>query len=353
MDLSKSMAKYKKLNTFRRKFTRKFTKDVGKGAPYKSVKELQEIKQILIIRPNHRLGNLLLITPLIQEVECLFPHAKIDVLVKGTVASLLFKNYHSISNVTQLPKRPFSELFSYIFKLFSIRSYHDMVINVEPNSSSGRLFTKFSKSKHKIYGDIDDAIQQDYPDSGHIAKKPIYALRAYLAASGFDELMEKQLPLLDIRLTEEELKKGKKLLDDITQNNKPTIGIFTYATGHKCYCKDWWNDFYLKLKQTYGRDYNIIEILPVENVSQIDFKAPTYYSKDIREICAFIHNIKLFIGADSGMMHLACASQTTTIGLFSRTKISKYGPYGNKNVAIDTNIATLNDYMSVVNKSLA
>jgi hypothetical protein len=46
-------------------------------------------------------------------------------------------------------------------------------------------------------------------------------------------------------------------------------------------------------------DYNIIEILPVENVSQIAFKSPVFYSKDIREIGAVIANTEIFIGADN------------------------------------------------------
>jgi hypothetical protein len=41
--------------------------------------------------------------------------------------------------------------------------------------------------------------------------------------------------------------------------------------------------FFAALLQEFP-DYNIIEILPVENVSQIEFKSPTFYSKDIREI---------------------------------------------------------------------
>jgi hypothetical protein len=37
--------------------------------------------------------------------------------------------------------------------------------------------------------------------------------------------------------------------------------------------------FYAALLQEFP-DYNIIEILPVENVSQIEFKAPTFYSNE-------------------------------------------------------------------------
>jgi hypothetical protein len=70
---------------------------------------------------------------------------------------------------------------------------------------------------------------------------------------------------------------------------------------------------YDRLKAEYS-NYNIIEVLPVENVSQIGFKAPTFYSKDVREIGALMANTEVFIGGDSGIMHLASASKVS--GLF-------------------------------------
>jgi len=133
-------------------------------------------------------------------------------------------------------------------------------------------------------------------------------------------------------------------LDGIVPNDKKTIAIFTFATGAKCYSPEWWNPFYEKLKTAFP-DYNIVEVLPVENVSQIDFKAPSFYSKDVREIAAFIANTEVFIGADSGIMHLASASQTPVLGLFSVTVPEKYEPYGNNSVAIDTN---KHDYESII-----
>ena len=48
-------------------------------------------------------------------------------------------------------------------------------------------------------------------------------------------------------------------------------------------------------------------------------------------------NVKIFIGADSGMMHLANSSNVTTIGLFSITEPEFYGVYGNKNININAN----------------
>src|SRR5690606_39908608 len=81
---------------------------------------------------------------------------------------------------------------------------------------------------------------------------------------------------------------------------------------------------------------SIVEILPFENVSQIDFAVPAFYSRYVRDIGAVIANTDVFVGADSGMMHLASAAQTPVVRLLSITDPARYGPYGNDSVAIDT-----------------
>ena len=90
----------------------------------------------------------------------------------------------------------------------------------------------------------------------------------------------------------------------------------------------------------------------MENVSQIGFKAPSFYSKDIREIASVIANTELFIGADSGIMHLASSSQTPTVGLFSRSNNNKYEPYNNNSVAINTNKGNIKDWITIINNVL-
>ena len=57
-------------------------------------------------------------------------------------------------------------------------------------------------------------------------------------------------------------------------------------------------------------------MLPIENISKINFKAPHFYSKDIREMAAIIRNTDIFISADNGVMHLASASLTPVVGFF-------------------------------------
>ena len=287
-----------------------------------------DIKRILICRPNGRLGNLLLITPLVQEVTEIFPNCKIDLFVKGTLAPIIFENYDNIDKIIDLPKKPFKSLLKYLNVWISIKKQnYDIAINVDQNSSSGRLAVQFSNAKYKFFGDSNAESQFVKSDYEHIAKYPVYNFRNYLTQLRFAK-SNKIIAPLDLKLSSSEIAEGKKILNDLFHNDKKTICIFTYATGAKCLSEEWWENFYTQLKEEY-KNYNIIEILPVENVSQIGFKAPTFYSKDIREIGAVIANADLFIGADSGIMHLASAVQTPTIGLFSVSNIKKYEPYDN------------------------
>jgi len=339
------------INQFRRRVMRNLTKNIGKPKRESGIVlvDKTEIKRVLICRPNARLGNLLLVSPLVQEVADTFPNCKIDLFVKGPLAPIIYENYDVVYKTIHLPKKPFKSLFEYINVWISIRQQpYDMAINVDQNSSSGRLAVRFSQAKYKFYGDLNDTSEEIKADYGHIAKYPVYNFRNYLTHLGLNK-NNRIIPPLDLKLSPFELSEGKKILSTLNSNNsKRTICLFTYATGTKCLSEDWWEDFYAAVKEQY-KDYNIIEILPIENVSQIAFKAPTFYSKDIREIGSLIANTELFIGADSGMMHLASAAQTPTIGLFSVSIIEKYEPYDNCSVGVDVETFSKNDYFKVIN----
>lgn len=340
------------INALRRQLMRKLTKNVGTSQFDKNLDLSKvEFKKILICRPNPRLGNQLLITPLVQDVIATFPDCEIDLFVNGGLAPIIFENYTNINRIIRLPRKPFKEITKYVKGWLSLKKYsYDIVINVVENSSSGRLSAQFVNSKYKFFGDDIDNIQLNHDDYEHIAKYPVYNFRHYLTKLGFNE-NNNPIPNLDLKLSTSELAEAKKTLQSIVQNDKKTIAIFTFATADKCYSEAWWAPFYDRLLTEYP-DYNIVEVLPVENVSQIGFKAPTFYSKDVREIGALIANTEVFIGADSGIMHLASASKTPTVGLFSRDNIKMYQPYNNNSVAIDTNTASVEDFITAINKIL-
>lgn len=340
----------KKINAIRRSVMKKLTQNIGKSQKKGQSGGTINVKRVLISRPNHRLGNLLLLTPLVQEIENTFPGSKIDLFVKGGVTPIIYKNYKSVNNIYQLPKKPFSNLFQYIKGWFALRwNKYDLVINATQGSSSGRLSILFAKADYKFFGEDVEALKSKYPDYTHIAKNTIYNLRHFLSDFGVEN--KKEIPVLNLRLDDDEIADGRRKLERLVGNDKKTICLFTNATGDKIYSEEWWNDFYNKLKATFP-DYNIIELLPVENISKLNFKIPHFYSKDVREMGGFLANCALFIAADNGVMHLASASGTPTVGLFKVTNETMYKPYNEKSFSVDTNNVEMDKVIDLIKTSL-
>lgn len=340
----------KKVNGVRRKLTKRITQNIGKNTNINfNSYDAGKVQRVLIVRPNHRLGNQLLLTPLLTEVSEIFPNCSIDLFVKGNLAPILFRNYPKLESIIQLPKKPFKNIIQYLKTWLEItKKKYDIVINVDNASSSGRIATRIASADYKFYGESD---KTKYIECQHFAKKPVYGLRNYLAQS--EKLnLEEAMHDLDLKLSPTEIKDGKAILDKLVKcKNTKTICLFTYATGEKCYPESWWMELYKKLKKEFA-DINIIEVLPVENISKIRFKEPAFYSKNVREIAALIKNTSVFIGADSGIMHLASSVNVPTIGLFSITDRDKYEPYNEGSLAVNTNYCSTNEIIKIITQRI-
>ncbi len=86
-----------------------------------------------------------------------------------------------------------------------------------------------------------------------------------------------------------------------------------------------------------GGDF-LDENLQIEkNISQknlINLTAKT----SLEESAAVIQQSKLFIGTDSGLMHLACAVGTPVIAIFGSSNLQKWGPQGSQHTVITENV---------------
>lgn len=341
------------INNIRRKTMNLLTSNVGARMIVKKDFTLSGRlpKRILVVRPNSRLGNQLMLTPLLQEIETMLPDCKIDLFVRGNLAPILFANYTQIDRTIKLPPKPFKELRKYLATWLKLRKYpYDLVFNVDSGSSSGRLCTRWVRGKAKYFGGNDS--QANSKDELHMAKWPVYNFRWFLNQLGITENSRPPQPL-SLKLADSEKQKGAQLLRQLVGNEKPTIMFYTFATGDKCLSKDWWKPFFAVLKERYGQNYNLLEVLPKENVSQIDFDSENYYSTDIREMGAVMHFGKVFITGDCGVMHLASSVGIPTVGLFSRDNIQTYQPYNEGSVSFLANEVTQEELVASIDSILS
>jgi len=304
----------------------------------------QAVHRILVCRPNHRLGNMLLMTPLIAELERLYKGAEIDIVAEGPLAADVFATFFSVKNIYCLPRRGFKHPVSFLSLLARIRRTHyDLIIDPCVGSGFSRTLARLFKGRYKLgFGEPETATgfthlvpQAMAPQ--HMAHRPVALVRWHAAQL---QTESPGFPAMDIRLTEGERACGKAVVRELLaeqarQHASYTIGIFADATGSKRYPQAWWETFLATL-QDHSPHLAFVEIVPMHGHSMLGSHWPSYYSSSIRRMGAVMAAMDLVISADCGVMHLATASQVPTMGMFCVTDAKVYGPYGARSTSLLT-----------------
>ncbi len=287
---------------------------------------------------------MLLMTPLIAELERLYKGAEIDIVAEGPLAADVFATYFSVKNVYCLPRRGFKHPVSFLSLISRIRkTNYDLIIDPCIGSGFSRTLARIFRGTYKLgFGEPGKApnLTHVVPEAmapNHMAKRPV-ALARWFSPSAQSESLG--FPAMDIRLTEGERANGKAVLRELLSELPPrratgTIGIFADATGRKRYPTEWWNDFIATLQELSPRS-DLVEIVPAHGRSMLGSRLPSYYSSSIRRMGAVMAAVDLMISADCGVMHLAAASRVPTVGMFQVTDAKVYGPYGSRSSALIT-----------------
>lgn len=297
-----------------------------------------DVHRILVCRSVRTLGDSLTLTPLLEELELRFPGAEVDLLSRCPVAAQIYGGRFAVGRVMQVPTHAAGHLLRTVRTLAGMRRQrYDLVIDPDPQSQSGRLLTLLARARWSLgfAGHAKSGALTHMVDSAgsprHKAKAPVYLLRQALGATAIQDY-----PAMTLRLDEAELRRGRDMLGRLVGhagNAKPCIGVFANATGAKRFARDWWERFLAAVERA-APDCTFIEILPATGKSLIGARYPCFYSSDVRKLAAVMAQLALFVGTDSGVMHLASAAGAPTIGLFCVTDPAEWGPYGGCNRAV-------------------
>ena len=294
------------------------------------------VHRVLVCRPNHRLGNALLLSPLIQEVEALYPGAEIDIVGSDAAVSLFADRFH-VRRVFALPRRVARHVLFSAKILRNVRSgRYDLAIDACNGSQSGQLILALTRAKYKL-GFPDEATSpasrwHSLAWPKHLAHRSVFLLRTAYAGRTDD-----RYPSLGIGLSAREKEEAAEVLRTLCRKSSftPVLGIFTNATGAKRYSEAWWIQF-LHVFQEQCPDVQVVDLVAAHGCSHLGERFVPFYTRNLRRMAAMIAGMDGFISADCGVMHLASASGAPTLGLFSSTDPAKYAPYGGMNDALDT-----------------
>jgi ADP-heptose:LPS heptosyltransferase len=76
--------------------------------------------------------------------------------------------------------------------------------------------------------------------------------------------------------------------------------------------------------------------LPVIEAVPQDRRTAIFGTEHLLTVQACLNKVDLYVGNDSGLMHMAAAAGIPTIGLFGPSKEENYGPYGDNGCAVRT-----------------
>ena len=295
---------------------------------------------ILICRPNTRLGNTLLLTPLVEEIEATLPNARVDVLSGCPAAHEVFQAFSGVCRVYELPLRGVRHPLRYLLTLLRVRRIqYDLILDPSPNSWTSRFLTRWLTGRVKV-GFITPRKRRGVDVSipfkeapRHMGAYPVYLLRR--AVLDLDvEAARVDDAKLGIRLTEAERTFGKEQLARLAGegHSGPVVVVATHATGAKRFALEWWRHMIQGLERRLP-GARIIEIRPPGGTASLA-ELPGYASRHVRQVAAVIEAASCFVCADSGLMHLGAATDTLTVGLFKVTLPALYAPRRGKSCAV-------------------
>ncbi|HEY7872734.1 MAG TPA: glycosyltransferase family 9 protein [Rudaea sp.] len=317
----------------RRRLLRWFSRDgvVASAQPLPA----SGIHRILICRATKTLGETLLLTPLLGEIEKRFPGAQVDVLTRCGAAPELFAGWFNVGAARALPRRMFGAPLAMWRLLREVReARYDLAIDPYVFSHTDR--TLMARAQARFSVGLDSERKNGcltHPvvapkNLEHAGKLPVFALRRALG-----DAADADYPLLDLRLSAAECAAGAHALTNIAGNRR-AIGVYAHATGMKSLPRAWWDEFLAMLAQRFPQ-HVFVEILPASGGSMLGDRHPTFFSGHARKLGAVLANLDLFVSGDCGVMHLASAAGAPTAGLFIASDIAGWNVYGPRRWTFD------------------
>jgi ADP-heptose:LPS heptosyltransferase len=285
------------------------------------------VKRVIICRRNHRLGNMLFLTPLLQSLAMRLPHAEIDILIGHARYAPLFEGLPGVRQVWCMPERGWTWPYRMLELLFKLRRQnYDLSIDTALNSVSNRLSSRLCGARMSLGFQASDqwlgvSHAVPAPEEVHEGLKPLQ-----LVSAGFDG----RSPLytdVTLALSSAERDAGYRLLRALPNfnPNNAILGFFTEATGKKRLAQSWWEEWLAALRLA-SPDIQLLQVLPPGQGQPLDATLPALREADLRRLAAVLCHLDLFVACDSGPMHLAAAAGVRTLGLFHATSSARYRP---------------------------
>jgi heptosyltransferase-3 len=288
-----------------------------------------ETQKILLVRSLFRMGDSILATPAILLFRKNFPAARID-FVGPRISKTLFRNLpidHHYEAARSFPK----VCWSYLVLLKRIRkAKYDLAVDVSGSSAAmGSFIVGFSAARFRV------GFKGQWDRWFNIRLVRPSSLNKYVVLPELVHSMGLESPPVypTLILSSGEIAgAGRRLRALIAGDAGPVLGVF--VGGRKARDKRWAKENFLELARRLRAEgtHPIVFIGPEESDLLGYFSdalgpgVPVLLEPDVRAFAALVANCSLFVGCDSGPVHLACALRVRTIAIFLQANFDHWGP---------------------------
>ena len=301
------------------------------------------MKRILIIRTD-RVGDVVMITPMIREIRKTFPDSFIATLTNPNTADILINNPHLDLILTDDLKK---DTFWKVVKDIRKNKFTDGLLVLPTERAAYQMFLAGIKNRigvgKKLYEVITfmkSVSRNKYNPLRHESDYCMDLARA-VGVKTSDLTPE-------IFITDEERTYGKDILNELSVNDNDFKIIVHTGSGKSS--GNWSEDKFLKLiREILIKKEQVKIILTARemsntfresilglNESRIVFA--DIHIRRLRELICIIADTDLLIAASTGPLHLASALNVKTIGLFCHRRMNcaeLWGAKGSKAVNLE------------------
>ena len=273
------------------------------------------------------LGDVILTTPLVRRLREVFPDAEICYLTEAAYAPVLANNPH-LDEVLSYPSRPtLGEQIQFYRELR--RRHFDLAIDLFGNPRTA-VMTWISGAKIRVGGDFrgrGKLYNVRIPHSTETTDAISFHFRSLeaLGIKAGDNRTELFLAEAEKRWANDFLRKRK------VDTDAPLIGIHPGATWPN---KRWPVQHFAKLADTLiAEGYQVLatqgpgEESIVRELQRLSPQVNVLPVLPIRQVAAIQRQCQVFVSNDCGIMHLAVAVETPTLGLFGPGQPEIWFPY--------------------------
>lgn len=289
--------------------------------------EPKEVKRVLIIRNNKRIGNMFFLLPFVNQVKALYPDAEVELILSDPWQGSIFENLGlSRIHFSQFGLKTIPQFFRAMKQLK--QQPYDLVL-LPYGGSSDRIVASMVESRNVVafYGPADAAVcshtykyQKRYSHFALSCMELLEQLHNAEPAEYFGRLV----------LSDAEQQAARQQLQALLGESqaKPSLAYFRGARGAKVIADKEWQTLLAKFSQHYAGEVNIIEILSPDVTAPLAEAEFTYSNGDLRKLAAFLQQVPLFFCGDTGPLHLASSAGAYCVGLFTVTNVAQYGCLG-------------------------